>query len=1177
MNLHLSNLGKTASVLFLALAMAGCGGGSEMAVNTAPSLMLGTGGSIAEDMDGPTGLTVTATDEDGDDVMITVDDARFSVVGGVLTVVDGTMLDHETESSITVTITASDGDLSDTKMAEVMVTNVDDNAPTMSLSGTRGSIIEGQTGGTGVTFMADDNDMLGNLMFSTDVAGFGVIDLGGGRYELEVTEALDRESMAEVRVVVTVSDESGESVMSRAITIAVGDVDDNAPMLGMSGTGMVKENAEYVDTGVFFDPTDADGDTRFTFEVEGVNRDHFRVVPAGFKYALQVTEPFDYEMLTDGTVSVTVAVSDSARMITRADVTVTVEDLNDNAPMIVTDGNAAIDEEETGSTMLMLSVEDDDTDAVNDATMWTVSDDRFEIVGGYLRLKAGNEIDYDDGVTSVMLTVTANDGENDSMAEAITVTINPVNDNTPMITVDATGQMDQMEGTFGAATSTGVMVSVTDGDGDMVMPMVTGDARFTIDAMGNLSIVAGSMFDYEMMADQSIELTITAMDAGGLEAMSQTVTVMFTDVNDSAPMLTVTDNKGGTAVTVVTRPETRHGETESANKPTDHKILVSDADTHDTPMPMVSDDRFYIDPDTGYLMIKADAAFNHEDPAGNVIVLEITADDGENEVAKYEITFNIANLDEAPIITPAAGDRSPELVMGPYGDGYKDVITLTATDPDNPDEPYVVRWSTRTNPNTDVWTWTENDDGDMYTLGMKADTFLAKGGPASQAPEDTTETPTVPAVSYTGYTADDAEYLRRHIVDVDDAELDERAIVRVMQKVDTIETDPELAMYRTYSVDPSKTHMDGATVAEQAMTPPKPGSEMFIPNFDELTNSGIVNMPASGTTPADNRVLTDAEIHAAIGRDDFHGTGFGNRSTTVYATAADITDANIGDAYNTGMVSPSISVPMEPDGLDIVTDTRAVDITTGAIKMAQELAIRYRFAADGAADTDTDADYNDDVALIGNDGMVMEEFRNAGAYIDQNDAIVASSGIAVAEADRLSLQVGITDASTTGTITALSYAKYGFWSYNNLRDCSSCPDDGLRGVTVFGLKARAGDLDGQDHVGVWDGTTVAMWGTKAANGSIDPTTLGSATDGTAKIAVNFNNDKVQANMTVANHRFEFEGMLNADHLGYTGSINTTIPGGAGAIVDTGGATTVYCRLAIPSPSTAATTSTLRAC
>ena len=1166
MNVDLK-LGKTAAVLFLALAMAGCGGGGTdmQAVNTGPSLMLGTGASIDEGETGTTGLTVSATDEQGDEVTFQVDDPRFAVVGGMLTVVAGTMLDYETESSVTVGITASDGELmSDTMTAVVMINNVDDNDPTLSAHGTRGSIIEGQTGGTGVTFTADDNDMLGNLMFSTNVAGFGVIDLGGGRYELEVTQALDREEAASVNVVVTVTDDSG-SVMTPTLTIAVGDVDDTAPMLGMSGSGMIEENEEDVDTGVYFTPSDADGDTMFTFAVEGMNRNHFRVVPAGFQYALQVTDAFDYEM-SGGTVSVTVAVADSSGMITRETFDVMVEDLNDNAPMITTTGSAAIDEEAMGNTMLMVGATDADT--VGDAVMWSVDDSRFTIdADGYLTLNQAINYDGADGEMSVTVMITASDGTLDS-TETVTVTINPVNDNAPEIMVDASARMDQMEGTFADATDTGVMVSVTDGDGDMPSPMVD-DPRFTIDANGNLMIAAGAMFDYEMMADQSITLTITAND-GMNDAEAQTVMVMFTDVNDNAPMLTVTDNQGGVALKVVVRDE---GEV-SANTPTNHKVVVTDADSHETPPAMVSDSRFMID-ENGYLTIVAGSDFNFEDDADKSITLEITADDGENMADPYTITFNIANVDEAPIIE---GNRNPELVMGPYGDGNKDVTTLTATDPDNPNEPFVVRWSNPSRADNDngvVWKWEENTDGDKYTLMMNPGTFLGKGGPAAQSAADSSVSPAVEAVNYTGYTADDAGNLRRHIVDVDDAELDERAIVLVMQKADTITTSSALATYGTYSVDPSKTHVDGATVAEQAMTPPRPGTEMFIPNFDELTDSTIVNTAANGSTPADNRLLDNAEIHAGIARSTLGGTNFANRSPTVYTNATDITNSNIGDAYKTAMVSPANPVPMEPMGLDIVTDTRAVDVSTGAIKTGQELAIRYRFASDGVGDddgttVDSAPDYNVDVALIDNSGMVLEEYRNPGdatATPAEPAAYNTTLEAATITASTSSIEVDVSTTSGTGGTGAsgdsLNYAKYGLWSYNNLRMCSTCPQGsdgsaggGLRGATAFGLMARAGDLDTQDHVGVWDGTTVAFWGTKGSDGSIDPATALEATagltGGLAKIAVNFNNDKVQANMTVANHRFEFEGMLNADHLGYTASINTTIPGGKGAIVDTGG-------------------------
>ena len=187
----------------------------------------------------------------------------------------------------------------------------------------------------------------------------------------------------------------------------------------------------------------------------------------------------------------------------------------------------------------------------------------------------------------------------------------------------------------------------------------------------------------------------------------------------------------------------------------------------------------------------------------------------------------------------------------------------------------------------------------------------------------------------------------RHIVDVDDAELDERAIVRVRQIVDTVTTSDALATYGTYSVDPTKAHVDGATVADQAAG--RPGTETFIPNFDELTGNTIVNTPASGSTPADNRLLNDDEIHAGITRDTLGGSNYGKMSTATIAglTLPPTSGAEAALAYKTAMVSPANPVPTEPMGLDIVTETRAVDVMTGAIKTGQELAIRYRFASDG--------------------------------------------------------------------------------------------------------------------------------------------------------------------------------------------------------------------------------------
>ena len=1243
MNLY-RKLGKTASVLFLALAMAGCGGG-EMAVNTAPSLMLGPGGAIDEDMTGSTGLAVTATDEEGDEITFQVSDARFAVVGGVLHVVAGTMLDHEMESSISVGITANDGDLTDTKTAVVMVRNVDDNEPTMSTSGTRGNILEGETGGTGLTFMVDDNDdMPEDLMFSFSVEGFAVVDLGGGRYELEVTEALDREALGEsgtVEVVVTAADDTG-SVMTPTLTIAVGGKHDTAPMLGMEGMGEIDEN-DTGDTSVYFRPTDADGDTMLTFFVEGDNRESFRVVPAGFQvYALQVTDAFDYEMLTDGTVEVTVTVADSAGLSDTATFDVTVNDLNDNAPMITTMGNAAIDEEDTGSTMLMLGVTDADT--VGDATKWTVDDTRFSVdADGYLVLN--EEIDYDgaDGEMSVTLQVTASDGKHDTMSEVM-VTINAVNDNAPEITVDTSSRMDQMEGTFSEATSTGVTVSVMDGDGDMPMPMVDDDVRFTIDADGDLMIVAGAMFDYEMMADPSITLTITAND-GVNPAEAQTVMVTIMDVNDNAPVLTVTGTQGVDPRQPVVLDEG----TVSTNTPTNHRIVVSDADTHDLPRAMVNDNRFEID-ENGYLTIVADSEFDFETEA-KTIALQITANDGDNDAEPYTITFNIANVNEAPEIS---GNTRPEVVMGPYGDGQtgtENITVLTAVDPDNPDTPLSnVTW-TNDNPDSASMTWSPSANRDEYTLRMNRNSFLGWGGPRKN-PRHPTDRATGP---YTGYTADNAGNLRSHAVTADDGEEDLRTIVQIEQTVDTITTSPEMTT-RTYMVPPTAAHTRATTIGEQGMG--KPANQSFSPSFDDLTGPGVFN-PIATTAAAPRRLLTDADIANGIINAGHRRGGSAYRNMAAAGDAA--LDADNLDAsgnpgtdgtsdsfasttlptwYNTATgVTPSNLPPVEPSGLDIVTNTRAVNVATGEVVEGSmgQLAIRYRFRrgtdtnGDGIADPDANvpnatgldanrdgiddgtADntpaaggpqrvtylYDTDVALVDTDGRVLEEFRgtlaagprSSPAYQDDGVAGIAgtagTSGTASARAldqsvwsttglwpiGTLPIEVDVTDdGDNTGAETpvanSLSYAKYGFWSYNNTRGCTAavgCPVQvgtragGLRGATAFGLMSAPESVNAQSHVGVWKGRTVAFWGQKADNGSIAPDTMGSNT-GPATVVVDFGSDRVQANMEIPASSnvsatatasgfeiFRFEGMLDPDRLGYTASIDTTIGGGAGVI------------------------------
>ncbi|MEN2991898.1 hypothetical protein WG926_26565, partial [Tistrella sp. BH-R2-4] len=105
--------------------------------NEAPTAPVVTGTTVAENAAGAVIGTVTASDPDGDALSVTVDDARFEVVGGQLKLRDGISLDHEAEPSVTVVVTAVDaGGLTASTLVTISVTNVNEVPAVPVLDGT---------------------------------------------------------------------------------------------------------------------------------------------------------------------------------------------------------------------------------------------------------------------------------------------------------------------------------------------------------------------------------------------------------------------------------------------------------------------------------------------------------------------------------------------------------------------------------------------------------------------------------------------------------------------------------------------------------------------------------------------------------------------------------------------------------------------------------------------------------------------------------------------------------------------------------------------------------------------------------------------------------------------------------------------------------------------------------
>ncbi|MDE0472105.1 MAG: cadherin domain-containing protein, partial [Ekhidna sp.] len=199
--------------------------------------------SIAENVAAGTAVgTVAATDEDGDELTFSVTSGNaigdtgnafaINASSGVITVV-GT-IDHETTPTYTLTVQASDGDLSATAAVTINVTNENDNSP-MITSPATASVAEGTTAVLTVTATdADNDDLTYSVSGGADRSLFSINQNNGALAfktapDFEAPGSADNSNVYEAEV--TVSD--GTNSVAQTITVTVTN-DPSDDILGFS-------------------------------------------------------------------------------------------------------------------------------------------------------------------------------------------------------------------------------------------------------------------------------------------------------------------------------------------------------------------------------------------------------------------------------------------------------------------------------------------------------------------------------------------------------------------------------------------------------------------------------------------------------------------------------------------------------------------------------------------------------------------------------------------------------------------------------------------------------------------------------------------------------------------------------------------------------------------------------
>ncbi|XP_068554638.1 protocadherin gamma-A2-like isoform X8 [Anas acuta] len=332
---------------------------------------------------------------------------------------------------------------------EVEITDINDNAPsfgeaekelTMSETtapGSRFPLVEAHDPDVGVNSL-QSYELSGDEHFSLSVqAGAD----GEKRPELVLAKALDREEAAFHELVLRAID-GGEPARTGTarIRVSVLDANDNAPVFSQAVYAVrVPEDVPVSSTLLTLTATDADerinGEVKYSvIKLTAELTDNFFLDPE--TGAIRLLRNLDFE--EGDSYEFRVQARDSGGLFDTATVSISVMDVNDNAPEIsVRSALSEISEDAPpGTVVALLHVQDRDSGANGEVRCSLVGDVPFRLrssVGSYYSVVTSRELDREE-VSEYNVTVWASDGGSPSLRSSAVLALRvlDVNDNAPV-------------------------------------------------------------------------------------------------------------------------------------------------------------------------------------------------------------------------------------------------------------------------------------------------------------------------------------------------------------------------------------------------------------------------------------------------------------------------------------------------------------------------------------------------------------------------------------------------------------------------------------------------------------------------------------------------------------------------------------------------------------------------
>ncbi|XP_068062406.1 protocadherin gamma-A10-like [Anomalospiza imberbis] len=443
---------------------------------------------------------------------------------------------------------------------EVEITDINDNAPSFREAETELRMSEMIDPGSRFPLpRAHDPDKGLNSLQSYELSGDEHFSLavqagpgGDQRPELVLAKALDREEAAFHELVLRAMDGGDPARTGTArIRVTVLDANDNAPVFSQAEyTVRVPEDVPVGSVLVTVTATDADdglyGLVKYSMKkATDIESDIFHLdTETG---ALKLSRILDFE---EGvSYELEVQAYDSGALFDTAKVTITVTDVNDNAPEMTVSSklNEIPEDAQPGTVVALLHVQDRDSGTNGEVRCSLNTDVPFRLEKSfedYYRVVTASELDREQ-VSEYNVTVRAADGGSPPLQSSAVLALRvlDVNDNAPVFAEERYSARLAENNAAGALVLT---VRATDADwgqnARVRYRLAEGRVRGApLSSYVSVQAETGALyalrsFDYEQLRE--LQLWVRAED-GGAPALSSNVSVrlLIVDENDNAPQV----------------------------------------------------------------------------------------------------------------------------------------------------------------------------------------------------------------------------------------------------------------------------------------------------------------------------------------------------------------------------------------------------------------------------------------------------------------------------------------------------------------------------------------------------------------------------------------------------------------------------------------------------------------